>query len=148
MNWFPANFFKYLREDVFHDLLVIYGGVIIFTAMNRCKPFVCQLLGGGVDPRNTCTELLRTPTQTLFLHRRRLARAISFGGNGSVLREKIAMDECGYSPVLGEETEKLTQMWKIHLSRMQMSKQYSDDATKNLKVVYGSFFFKDRNAKI
>lgn len=30
-----------------------------------------------------------------------------------------------------------------------MSKTYSDDATKNLKViVYGSFFFKDRNAKI
>lgn len=76
--------------------------------MNRCKPFVCQLLGGGVDPRNTCTELLRTPTQTLFLHRRRLARAISFGGKvGATGKDgygRMWLQSC-----LGEETEKFTQ---------------------------------------
>lgn len=101
---------------------------------------------GGVDPRNTSnTELLGTPTQTLFLHRRRLAGAGDFGfrlegteANGRKLWKNVA------TVLFGEETEKLT-----HLSRIQMSKTYSDDATKNLKViVYGSFFFKDRNAKI
>jgi len=36
VNWFPANFFKYFWEDGFHDLLLIYGGVIIFR---QCMEF-------------------------------------------------------------------------------------------------------------